>query len=541
MRRTSRIRLLAVGALVVLGALAGLSSCRNSAQGKLERTRRALRQEGFKLELAEFQFEVPPEESARAAALDAAGELSSSSSCWDGGSGRLSFLSGVAQDIDWLPAAGTNAALVLWDEPNVETRGTNDLWGGLRRLNQAMLDRACQALFSGPHRFPLPRVKGGRMEYAGDWAPWLACPLAARALLELHDRNQARAWTNLLALTRLVAGWRAQPFAQFYTWRDRNLRVAYGATWQAVQAGGWNDAQLEALQREWESADVRSGLPEMAAFARAHVKHVFSHRLPLRPRSQQSSPLLIFRDPELAWERLTVTVRRTLADIRYLHYGKYDDEEVLLRFLRDCEKDYRRAEACSTWKQITELPGVGSWTPGATNLSQRAILRTSGCRVRVETVIGLDLVCGFAFEPAVSGPPPAPSRLGRVANWESRRRLLVTAIAIERYRLCRGAYPESLDSLAPELLPSPPLDFMDGKPLRYRRTEDAHFLLYAIGTDCTNDGGNGRVPGLPSLISDSDAPDLVWPRPASPAEVGQEAAARRRLTRNANEMTTFVP
>ncbi len=149
-------------------------------------------------------------------------------------------------------------------------------------------------------------------------------------------------------------------------------------------------------------------------------------------------------------------------------------------------------------------------------------------------------MCGFAFVPAISGPPRAPWPLGRVANWETRRRLLVAAIALERYRLRRGAYPESLDSLVPELLSSPPLDFMDGKPLRYRRTEDGHFLLYSIGTDCLDDGGNGRIPGSPRPNSDLDPPDLVWPRPASPAEVAKEAAARR-LTHPANETTTFVP
>jgi hypothetical protein len=280
---TSRTKVLAVSALVVLGALAGLSSCRNGAQAKLEHTRRALREQGFRLELAEFQFKVPPEESARAAALDKASELSAWGAVFDGDAGRLSHAKGLAQDIDWLPAVGTNAALVLWNQTEVQIQRTNQLWDGLRQLKrakQAALDRACQVLLSGPYRFPFPKAQGGRLKCEGDWTPWLACPLAARALLGLHDRNQARAWTNLLALTRLVAGWRPQPFAQFYVWRERNLRVAYGATWQAIQAGGWTDAQLAALQREWESADVRRGLPEMAAFARAYVEAFFRHDHP---------------------------------------------------------------------------------------------------------------------------------------------------------------------------------------------------------------------------------------------------------------------
>jgi len=524
MKRTSKIGLFAVAAWVLLGTLAGLSSCRNGAQAKLERTRRALRQEGFKLELGEFHFGISPEESTRAAALEEAGR----------------HAAGAAEAIDWLPALGTNAALVLWNQPDLESSGTTDLWGDQRRLNQAMLGRVCQTIFSGPCLCPPPRMKDGPLEYyTADWSRFLVCPLAARALLELHDRDQARAWTNLLALTRLVAEWRPQPFVYFYTWRDRNLRVANGATWQALQAGGWNDAQLAALQQEWESADVRSGLPEMAAFARASVEQAYRHGLAFRHRPQPSPELWLFGQPRRVLEWLT----EKRADIRYRLNGKYEDEEVLLRLLRDCEKDYRRAEACSSWKQITGLPGIASWTPGASNLQAWAF---RGSRERLAMVLGLQPVCGFAFEPAISGPPPAPSRLGRVANWETRRRLLVAAIAIERYRLRRGSYPESLDSLAPEWLASPPLDFMDGRPFRYRRTEDGHFLLYSIGVDCTDDGGNGQIAGrarMPAHLRqlDLDPPDLVWPRPASPPEVAQEVAARRRLTRNANRMTTFVP
>jgi hypothetical protein len=353
-------------------------------------------------------------------------------------------------------------------------------------------------------------------------------------LLALHEQNQAEAWTNLLALTRLVAGWRPQPFADFHTWRDRNLRVACGATWQALQAGGWNEAQLAALQREWESADVRGGLPEMAAYACAAVEQAYSRGLAFRPPSWQppGPPLL---QPGRAWDWFM----GKLADFGYRFHGKCEDEEALLRLLRDCEKDYRQAAACSTWKQILALPGIGSVTPGAGSLLAPAFARRP-CLERVRAVILLHPVCGFAFEPAVSGPPPAPSRLGRTAGWETRRRLLVAAIALERYRLRRGTYPESLDSLVPELLSSPPLDFIDGNPLRYRRTEDGHFLLYSIGVDCTDDGGNGRVPGPLRASSDLEPPDLIWPRPASPAEVAREASARRPIF-SVSDRDTFVP
>ncbi|MCK4298670.1 MAG: hypothetical protein KAX80_04015, partial [Planctomycetes bacterium] len=54
-----------------------------------------------------------------------------------------------------------------------------------------------------------------------------------------------------------------------------------------------------------------------------------------------------------------------------------------------------------------------------------------------------------------------------VAAGEARRDLARTALALERYRLKQGRYPDALTDLTPDLLPDVPLDPFDGKPLRY--------------------------------------------------------------------------
>ena len=82
------------------------------------------------------------------------------------------------------------------------------------------------------------------------------------------------------------------------------------------------------------------------------------------------------------------------------------------------------------------------------------------------------------------------SLLGLAAEAEARRRILIAAIALKRYRGRHGGYPKALQELVPELLQSPPIDFMDGKPLRYQLTDDGHFVLYSVGLDCVDDGGN---------------------------------------------------
>jgi hypothetical protein len=66
------------------------------------------------------------------------------------------------------------------------------------------------------------------------------------------------------------------------------------------------------------------------------------------------------------------------------------------------------------------------------------------------------------------------------------------ACALERYRLARGEYPETLTALTPEFIATLPHDMVGGQPLKYRRTNDGQFVLYSIGWNERDDGG---VPG----------------------------------------------
>jgi hypothetical protein len=67
-------------------------------------------------------------------------------------------------------------------------------------------------------------------------------------------------------------------------------------------------------------------------------------------------------------------------------------------------------------------------------------------------------------------------------------RSLTALLAVERYRLKNGDWPEKLDDLVPALLPAVPLDPHDGKPLRYRKRGDG-VVVYSVGDDRSDDGG----------------------------------------------------
>jgi hypothetical protein len=66
-------------------------------------------------------------------------------------------------------------------------------------------------------------------------------------------------------------------------------------------------------------------------------------------------------------------------------------------------------------------------------------------------------------------------------------RCAAVMLAVERYRLEKGAWPNSLDDLVPAYLSKVPVDPFDGKPLRYRRF-DQGVKIYSVG-DGVDDGG----------------------------------------------------
>src|SRR5258708_7007349 len=129
---------------------------------------------------------------------------------------------------------------------------------------------------------------------------------------------------------------------------------------------------------------------------------------------------------------------------------------------------------------------------------------------------------------------------------ELQRRLLVTAIALKRYQLRNGKYPDQLSALIPDFLLEMPMDAMDGKPLRYGLKPDGTFLLYSVGEDGVDNGGD------PTPVQNSDGGfgtsrsnrwwlgrDAVWPLPATPEEIKtyQDKLIAERKTKEAQDQS----
>lgn len=90
-----------------------------------------------------------------------------------------------------------------------------------------------------------------------------------------------------------------------------------------------------------------------------------------------------------------------------------------------------------------------------------------------------------------------------------KRVLVLTGIALERYRLKHGTIPRKLEALVPEFLPEVPKDIYDGQPLRYQVLPDGAAHVWSIWPSGKNEAGmpsryhpkntvwsTGQIPGL---------------------------------------------
>jgi hypothetical protein len=74
-------------------------------------------------------------------------------------------------------------------------------------------------------------------------------------------------------------------------------------------------------------------------------------------------------------------------------------------------------------------------------------------------------------------------------NSQAFMRCSAAAMAIERFRQTKGAWPEDLNALVPAYLAAVPIDPHDGKRVCYRKYPEG-VVVYSVGADSEDNGGN---------------------------------------------------
>jgi hypothetical protein len=499
-------------AAVVAGSLAVflLVMPGNREKIALENYRNQLKQQGEKMNVAELAPSVSPTDADQGKALVSEASL-------------LGNLNEYPRTMHWI---APGHALVGWRETISPTYDLTNCWPTLDealKRNEETLAAVRATLDQSGLGFPLDYQAGFSMGFPHllpikEVSLWLM----ASTELKLHEHDTNGAWENLLAEANLVRKNSGEPIIISQLVRIAITQIAIADIWEALQYPGWSDAQLQQLQTNWEGFDLLDHVEPALDMERDSLRGEFDYmRTSFSNYNNYLNPLA-FGSSTPRYETLSEIAANPpegiKAHFRYGNWkstGSYEEELVTMKVCQAAVEASRRFRTNESF--VLEL---NNFEQEVTN-----ILKVhAGWEKRFATATNFL---------GSNRPGEFASRfLVKIAVVETERRMVVTAIALERYRLQHGEYPAALAELTPAILKSVPIDLMDGKPLRYRKKNDGVFLLYSVGEDGKDDGGDGSPPqGYTSSYKIwYKMRDVVWPMPATVEEVQKyEADTLREL------------
>jgi len=480
------LRILLVLGLVIAAMLAMLLPARNSRYRKqLASYQAELRAKGEKLSLAELGYPRPPQTNLFLLRLTNLVARIPPSAFEPGLLDLMRMVEpGRAQPAWTMPAPAWNSYGVA----NARALAWEDVEAALLAVEAPM--RELRQLLSGP--LPAYHNAGATnffsVFFSGSSYNFVAVRKASQWLMgdaigALHARDRKRAGEDLRALLHLLEANRDEP-----TLVNQMIRVAIGGlavstTWEALQTDGWTEPELAALKRDWESVDFTEALEQGFIGERAFNGYVCDL---IRRDAAQAQRL--FRMPSSPSPRLLDSLSETGTSFLW----RLTLEENQLRAL-EFHQAYlgaiRRLRQDTPWPEVR--PDLAS------------IIATVDSRIfgpgRYRYALFATMVPNFVRAATT------------VVHHETERRLVVTAIAIQRYQLGHGHPPPDLQSLTPDYLAAVPLDPMTGKALGYRLDNEKQFILYSAGEDGEDNQGDATS-ATPRAQADVWAGrDAVWP------------------------------
>jgi hypothetical protein len=330
--------------------------------------------------------------------------------------------------------------------------------------------------FKRPYeRMPLDYDQG--FDVVGDFLPYLAtlkrCAqfLQLRILAELDNGQNQQALDDLKLLLGVTDSVRNQPFLISLLVRMAILHMTLQPVYEGLAQHRWSDEQLAELETELANedflADYEFVMRGERAFAIASFENQRHTREIIMPLENGGS----------------VTNRIILMPEAYFYQNELAFAQMHKLFISPLVDLTNRVV-----------------TPAALRQTQAA-------------VEALKKHCFWPYKAqAVMVIPAISAGVTKIAGIQSQVDLARVSCALERYRLTNGEYPESLDILSPKFIAQLPHDIINGQPLHYRRTDDGQFILYSVGWNETDDGGEVVLKKSGSV--DQEQGDWVWQYPA---------------------------
>jgi hypothetical protein len=498
----SRRRKSLIAFAVVLGAVMLVPMLRHyQLKADVARYRAELKAQGEPMDLAQvIPPSVPPGQNSAALFTNAVSLL------------------GTNKNVLWsnLPPAmrmvAPGKAMIGWQQPDVREAIKNGASNSWEEIGAALAEE--RTGLDLLRQLPAEPVFDFRLNY-GDGAGHIKIThlapakravqrLAASVAMSLRRGDLEMATKDIQAMLSVAHGLSHDRTLISELVRDAIAQIALAANWELLQSTNLTDGQLATLQRGWTDLEFCQQFGNSMAMERAGGKIELDA---MRGSNLESlyGPLkqLGLVDGEDSFcENLKVRYKCVM----WRYWWSYPDE---LRYLKGTHATIEAAREAETnhsfFAAKAELEKRINALAVKTD-DDDVSLFTDPSKADLHFVISSTVK---AFQRAFD----------KVVNVEVARQLTVTAIGLKRFQLQHGSYPDKLSELTPEFFASIPPDPLDGQPLRYRRNADGSFLLYSIGDDGRDDGGDPRPPEGSHSRQWQSGRDWVWPQPATAAEV----------------------
>jgi hypothetical protein len=489
--------LIIVIVLLVLAAGSALVSLHVQPGNELDAYKQALRAKGEKLDLAEV---LPP-------------PAAPAENCADTFLDAASLFGTALDNFAVMQMVGPGRAMVCWRQPDVRGDDFTNSWEQYRAYVDA--DRPAVAML---HQI-LERPK---LDFNLNYSLGATMPvthlasmkrasqkLTAAIELDLHDGDTGAAATNLQTMLALVQrDWRDEILIGHLV-RIAILAVAVAPTWEFLQATNATDSQLASVQNAWQQFNIlkdgeNTFALELIWLSREIEKYRGSHEGFQGLAGSAKSMSASLSGGSAGWDELTEAPRYAVAEVLWRSSWSYTQELLALQRTETILEALRAMQTNRTefYKADYDQMSARLISLGGTNLS--------GPVLRALKIPDFQDLVGRNMGNIVR----------RTLSAETERRVVVTAIALKRFQLKHGQFPRTLAELTPDYLPSVPIDPFAGKPLKYHLNDDGSFLLYSVGEDGTDDGGDAGSPlGKATSWYWLHSRDWVWPQPATLAEV----------------------
>ena len=322
---------------------------------------------------------------------------------------------------------------------------------------------------------PLP-YEGGIYAIAQPLLPYLAalkqCAqiLNIRAIAELADNQNQKALDEIELLFHLNNSLNNSPLLISELVKVAIMNIEIQPIWEGLAGHKWSDQQLAELETELSEMDFLSDYESVIRCERALAIDSLE--------SQRRTHEIVVPLEDGG----TMNIKMTFVPSAYFYQNEL------------------------AFAQMSQ-----QWTLPLVDTNSRVISPENYRRIEADIRAQQKHLSLYAVQARMLAPAIG-SVVKKIAFAQSIIDLARVACALERYRLAHGEYPQTLDALTLQFITEVPHDIINGQPLHYRLRPDGQFILYSVGWNETDDGG--QIILTKKGMVDREKGDWVWQYPA---------------------------